>query len=298
MLKKAMSFLMAAVLCVGLSVPAYAASETVKSGDGSVTLSEVTSKETRTLNIGGKDETVVVYYCPSGTKVTIKPGASDTIGYGSSYYSLVGSSYNADIGGPGASFTVGASGYPLEEYYAVIGGESVYVMPNGKAQNPAKEDKPAQDTTAKTPAAAPVPAAPAAAAAPVYSGSGLVHTVKSGDTFGAMALNYYGDMTCWPAIYNVNADAINAAKNKQIYVGMELVIPTAVKHGDKNISAVAPAVAGSGEKLYTVRDGDTLGMIALAEYKDMSKYQAIFDRNADRLENANTIYAGQIIVLP
>ena len=28
------------------------------------------------------------------------------------------------------------------------------------------------------------------------------------------------------------------------------------------------------------------------------KYKAIFERNADRLVNSNTIYEGQVIVLP
>ena len=31
---------------------------------------------------------------------------------------------------------------------------------------------------------------------------------------------------------------------------------------------------------------------------DLMKYKAIFERNADRLVNANTIYEGQVIVLP
>ena len=30
----------------------------------------------------------------------------------------------------------------------------------------------------------------------------------------------------------------------------------------------------------------------------LMKYKAIFKRNADRLVNANTIYEGQVIVLP
>ena len=31
---------------------------------------------------------------------------------------------------------------------------------------------------------------------------------------------------------------------------------------------------------------------------DLMKYKAIFERNADRLVNANIIYEGQVIVLP
>ena len=61
---------------------------------------------------------------------------------------------------------------------------------------------------------------------------------------------------------------------------------------------IAAPAAADGETLYTVKAGDTLGAIAKAAYGDLMKYKAIFERNADRLANANTIYEGQVIVLP
>ena len=48
----------------------------------------------------------------------------------------------------------------------------------------------------------------------------------------------------------------------------------------------------------TVKKGGTLGKIAAAEYGKAAEYKALFERNADRLKNANTIYEGQVIVLP
>lgn len=57
-------------------------------------------------------------------------------------------------------------------------------------------------------------------------------------------------------------------------------------------------MAGAGEKLYTVKAGDTLGKTAASQYGKVSEYKAVFERNTDRLKNANTIYAGQVIVLP
>lgn len=41
-----------------------------------------------------------------------------------------------------------------------------------------------------------------------------------------------------------------------------------------------------------------MSAIAKAVYGDVMKYKAIYERNSDRLKNANTIYVGQIIVLP
>lgn len=48
----------------------------------------------------------------------------------------------------------------------------------------------------------------------------------------------------------------------------------------------------------TVKKGGTLGKIAAAEYGKAAEYKALFERNADRLKNANAIYEGQVIVLP
>lgn len=135
------------------------------------------------------------------------------------------------------------------------------------------------------------------ATATVAAGS-LTHTVQLGDTFGKLALNYFGDLNYWPAIYAYNETAIAAAPNRQIYEGMTLMIPPAIDHNGQTINRIAPAVAGTGEKLYTVQAGDTYGAIALAHFGDMSRYQEIFDRNADRLKDINTLYEGQILVLP
>ena len=64
------------------------------------------------------------------------------------------------------------------------------------------------------------------------------------------------------------------------------------------VARINAPVAASGETLYTVKAGDTLGAIAKATYGDVMKYKTIFERNADRLVNANTICEGQVIVLP
>ena len=49
---------------------------------------------------------------------------------------------------------------------------------------------------------------------------------------------------------------------------------------------------------YAVKTSDTLNAIAKTTDGDLMMYKAIFERNADRLVNANTIYEGQVIVLP
>lgn len=130
------------------------------------------------------------------------------------------------------------------------------------------------------------------AAATAVAG-GLSHTVQPGDTFGKLALNYYGDMNYWPELYAANADAVAAIPDGQIYVGMSLIIPNNIGSGP-----IAPAAARAGETLYTVQAGDTYGTIALAHFGNMGRYAEIYNRNADRLQDINTLYEGQILVLP
>lgn len=68
------------------------------------------------------------------------------------------------------------------------------------------------------------------------------------------------------------------------------------------IHQLAPEV--DGVKPYI--DGFEIKILGMTVYREtneqtnssLMKYKAIFERNADRLVNANTIYEGQVIVLP
>ena len=111
--------------------------------------------------------------------------------------------------------------------------------------------------------------------------------MKKGDTYGTIALNNYGTYGVWKQLYNAN-------KGARLVVGTQLVLPEKL---GKTVKIAAP-VAAEGESLYTVKAGDTLGAIAKAHYGNVMQYKAIYERNADRLVNANTIYEGQVIVLP
>ena len=121
-------------------------------------------------------------------------------------------------------------------------------------------------------------------AAPAAAGS---YTVKKGDTYGTIALNNYGTYGVWGELYKAN-------KGVKLTEGATLVLPETLG----KVARINAPAAANGEILYTVKAGDTLGAIAKATYGDVMKYKTIFERNADRLVNANTIYEGQVIVLP
>src|SRR5699024_3676556 len=121
----------------------------------------------------------------------------------------------------------------------------------------------------------------------------VTYTEQKGDTLGFITTNYYGNNAQRNALYRANIEAFRAT-NGQLRPGMTLVIPETLGGGER----LSYPVAGEGETLYTVKAGDTLSKIAQSVYGDMWRYKDIFERNSDRLKNANTIYEGQVIVMP
>ncbi len=164
-------------------------------------------------------------------------------------------------------------------------------QPSAPAE-PAEPATPAEPAAPATPAEPAEPAKPAEPAVVIPEGS-VAYTVQKGDTLGFIATNFYGSNAQREALYQANIGAFRATRGA-LKPGMVLAIPAVL---DKAVRIAAPA-AGAGEKLYTVKAGDTLGQIAAAEYGNANEYKAIFERNSDRLKNANTIYEGQVIVLP
>jgi nucleoid-associated protein YgaU len=61
---------------------------------------------------------------------------------------------------------------------------------------------------------------------------------------------------------------------------------------------VKVAAVKSGEKVYTVRSGDTLSGIARDQLGKMTRWQEIWELNKNRIANPNLIEIGWELVLP
>lgn len=151
---------------------------------------------------------------------------------------------------------------------------------------------------AKAPASTPAPAAPAAVptnATPVIAASNQpqYYFVQKGDTWSSISVNFYGDNSRANALYKANSEALKATKGK-LTPGMTVTLPATL---NKRARLAIPTAA-AGEKLYTVQRGDTLSKIAKAQLGSANYYKNVFERNKDRLKNANRIFAGQVIVIP
>ena len=281
-MKKFLSLSLALILCVALSVPAFAANYTSYTWSDEYTTMKFDAAAVATETIKAWDYDSEEYTNQNVTMITVKPGSSVTV-TGDSMFTLselTEDGYGEDY--MGAEIKTGAvddifTNFPAGALFVVEYGKT-YIKLGGVDEQPTA---PAQPTAPTQPTA---PAQPEQPAAPVAAGS---YTVKKGDTYGTIALNNYGTYGVWSELYKAN-------KGAKLTEGTTLVLPETLG----KVARINAPAAASGETLYTVKAGDTLGAIAKATYGDVMKYKAIFERNADRLANANTIYEGQVIVLP
>ena len=280
-MKKFLSLSLALILCVALSVPAFAANYTSYTWSDEYTTMKFDAAAVATETIKAWDYDSEEYTNQNVTMITVKPGSSVTV-TGDSMFTLselTEDGYGEDY--MGAEIKTGAvddifTNFPAGALFVVEYGKT-YIKLGGVDEQPTA---PAQPTAPTQPTA---PAQPEQPAAPVAAGS---YTVKKGDTYGTIALNNYGTYGVWSELYKVN-------KGAKLTEGTTLVLPETLG----KVARINAPAAASGETLYTVKAGDTLGAIAKATYGDVMKYKTIFERNADRLVNANTIYEGQVIVL-
>lgn len=292
--KKLLSLALALVMVLALTVPAFAAEEvTVGNSSFQATFSEIVSQET----VPGDDGPAVLVTAKVGTVVkmnrivTFYTGAvraEDQVHY-------------TTWSGPSSVFEPESETFTLTESMIGLWGMEtgfvlfIKVVAGGSSAQPSTPAQPEQPTTPaeqpSTPAepeqpATPAeqPTTPAQPAAPAEAGT---YTAKKYDTWGQLALNNYGTYAVWPQLMKANG-------NKAVKEGMTITLPE--KLG--SYSLLPTQVLAEGEKLYTVKAGDTLGTIAANYYGSVKRYTDIFNRNSDRLKNANTIYEGQVLVLP
>ena len=296
-MKKFLSLSLALILCVALSVPAFAANYTSYTWSNEYTTLKFDAAAVATETIKAWDYDSEEYTNQNVTMITVKPGSSVTV-TGDSMFTLselTEDGYGEDY--MGAAIKTGAvddifTNFPagalfVVEYgktYIKLGGVDEQPATPAEPSTPAEPAAPEQPAEPETPTQPVTPTQPEQPAAPAAAGS---YTVKKGDTYGTIALNNYGTYGVWSELYKAN-------KGVKLTEGATLVLPETLG----NVARINAPVAAGGESLYTVKAGDTLGAIAKATYGDVMKYKTIFERNADRLVNANTISEGQVIVLP
>ena len=239
-MKKFVTLFLTLALCMGLAVPAFAAStETI---DG-VTITNVVRKETKTVPFIEYDEnynqsivekTITIYYIADGAVITTNDGFAGNYGY-----TLFNGAYEQGAGGQ-----IGETGTWTEhqsnswaDFYELIA-----------------------DTTDQQVFYA-------------FDGTEIIGEVVSSET---------------PSETPADPEPTTPVQPEQPTEPTTPAEPETPAETPEEPSVTAP----DGTVTYTVQKGDTLGFIATNYYGDNAQ------RNSDRLKNVNTIYEGQVLVLP
>lgn len=176
-----------------------------------------------------------------------------------------------------------------------------------------------RETAAVTPASG----RSGASVLPVSNGPLLSHEVAKGENLTKISQKYYGDGSLWRQLQSYNTGRV--AADGMVRQGTTLLIPPKdVLIGRARLAADAKAVpAGSATRpqqkpvdkpaaekqskpapskpaprTYTVKPGDTLGAIAQRHLGTSRRWQEILDLNRSKLDDADSIRVGMVLMLP
>jgi len=138
--------------------------------------------------------------------------------------------------------------------------------------------EPANDTLPQ-----PAPAAPRAARG---DDNAHQHVVQPGDDLWGLAERYYGDGREWRKIAASNPSVLTGGPDR-LQIGWRLKIPDLDADFDHG-----------GQRLITVRRGDTLSAIADRELGTASRWTEIFRANRSQLSDPNELTVGTRLALP
>lgn len=114
------------------------------------------------------------------------------------------------------------------------------------------------------------------------------YIVKEGDTLANIALHFYGNRDYFKDIARCN----NIQNASYIYVGEVLYLPNKINTLKEEVEL------DNTDKVYTVRQGDTVALICELYYGDKT-YETIKKFTTyNNIKNANYIYEGEQLLLP
>ncbi len=90
----------------------------------------------------------------------------------------------------------------------------------------------------------------------------------------------------------------NKEEGKPDFSDVESGSSSTAKPDFSDVVSGSSSTAGSAEKLYVVKKGDSLSLIAKREYGDANKWRRIFDANKDKIKDPDLIHPGQELKIP
>jgi nucleoid-associated protein YgaU len=133
-------------------------------------------------------------------------------------------------------------------------------------------------------------------------------TVQRGDTLGTLAARTMGDKNKWKALFDENHDQLK--RETDLKVGMVLRVPSKAAVAANNTPVLSltidhslaptatPIRNASAPSTYTVKQGDTLSIIAARTLGDKNKWMKIYVANKSDMDSPTDLSIGQVIRIP
>lgn len=142
---------------------------------------------------------------------------------------------------------------------------------------------------------------------PAPRGNGAVYVVSSGETLATIAQKMLGHAGLWSHIYSLNRRYIR--NPHRIHVGQRLNLPSKQyirsrapyarrRYARASYSPKRHYKSVARSRVYRVRPGDTLSIIARRMLGNLHRWPVIYRLNRHKLRNPHRIYVGQRLVLP
>lgn len=140
---------------------------------------------------------------------------------------------------------------------------------------------------------------------PTTSGAMKTYTVRANDTLWAIAQRTLGDGFRHKELAELNRDRIGP--EGELRVGATLRLPTDALMADAAPSpanrtapkeSAAKAAPAKATSTYTVKPGDTLGVISQRLLGTSRRYRDILEANRNLLDDADSLRAGMVLKIP
>ncbi|MCA9281857.1 MAG: LysM peptidoglycan-binding domain-containing protein [Phycisphaeraceae bacterium] len=134
------------------------------------------------------------------------------------------------------------------------------------------------------------------------------HNVQPNETLWGIAAKYYGDGNLYKKLAEFNKGRVG--DGGVVHPGVTILVPTkgallgeaasGAPAGATPATPVKPATKpkSGGGWSYTVKKGDTLGLISQRELGTVKRMQDILDLNKDQIDNADEITVGMVLKMP
>ncbi|MFT7465327.1 MAG: nucleoid-associated protein YgaU [Pseudohongiellaceae bacterium] len=122
---------------------------------------------------------------------------------------------------------------------------------------------------------------------PVSQAGLLQHTIRANETLSDVSKRYYGTNHDWRVILKANP----GLDETKLQVGQVVMVPRKATKGQ-----VGGALASKG--IYVVREGDTLGGIAMRELGSIDRTNDLFGANRDVMATPDKLKVGMHLRIP